>query len=170
MMLKPEQLAPNLKFNLIDGTGWSVETSTPQSLTMLSIYRGAFCSFCRRHLLELEAMAGRFAERGVDIVATSADPADTAKAMAADLGLKQIRVGCGADLAVLSRSGVFITEVKRNGVAMRFAEPSLWLVRPDRRLYAIFQGSMSCARPDLASLLEGIEMLAGQGFPPRGNC
>lgn len=168
-MLKPEQPVPNLAFDLTDGSCWSFDAAAPRTLTMLAIYRGAFCRFCRRHLLDLEAMAPAFAERGVDIIAVSADSADTARTMARDLGLERVRVGHGVDLALLSQSGVFLSEVTRDGAVLRFAEPSLWLVRPDRRLYAIFQGSMSCARPDLASLLDGVDMLAPHGFPPRGN-
>lgn len=168
-MLKPGQPIPDLQIDLIDGTRWSIASRPVRTLAMVSIFRGSFCRFCRRFLTDIERLSGAFAERGIDIVATSADSADVAHAMATELGLQQVATGHSLDLDMVARNGVFISQVERDGQRRRFAEPSLWLVRPDGRLYAIFQGSMSCARPNLDSLLEGIDMIAPAGFPARGD-
>ena len=50
-----------------------------------------------------------------------------------------------------------------------FAEPGLFLVRPDGTLYAAFQSTSPWLRPDLSILFRGIKLAMDRGTPPRGE-
>lgn len=168
-MLKPEAAAPALTVALADGAPWDLRAERPEALTVVAFYRGAFCRFCRAFVEELDVLATEFDRRGLLITAISMDTAEEARRMAYSLKSGLVRIGYGLSLDDARAFGLFVSRVERQGRATMFAEPALFLIRPSGAIYAIFQNSMSCGRPDLRSIIEAIDMVGPAGFPSRGE-
>ena len=168
-MLKPGTKVPELQFLLTTGGSWLLSEETNARLRLISFYRGAFCGFCTRFMQQLNALQTGFAELGIELAGVSVDPKDVAKAWAEDNGIDKISIGYGLTREQIVACGLFASHFTRDGKELYFAEPALWLVKPDGELYLNIQSSVSCGRPDLDSLLVGLKLLAGQGFPARGN-
>jgi peroxiredoxin len=168
-VLKPGQTIPELKFPLLAGGSWGLNQDTGAQLRLISFYRGAFCGFCTRFLQQLNALHADFAELGIELAGVSVDRAEIAKGWAETNGIDKVSIGYGLTREQIEACGLFASHFTRDGKELYFAEPAVWLVRPDGELYLNIQSSVSCGRPDLESLLVGLKLLAGQGFPTRGN-
>lgn len=168
-MLRPGMKVPELQFPLVTGDSWALHDKTDAQLRLISFTRGAFCGFCTRFVQQLNTLHAEFAELGIELAGVSVDPLDTAKAWAESNGIDRVAVGYGLVREQIEACGLFASHFTREGKELYFAEPALWLVRPDGELYLNIQSSVSCGRPDLESLLVGLKLLAGQGFPTRGN-
>lgn len=72
-MLRTGSATPQLSFPLAKGGQWTLAAHPIRSMLMVSIFRGAFCRFCREFLVELDTLAPEFDHRGIDIVAASTD-------------------------------------------------------------------------------------------------
>ena len=66
--------------------------------------------------------------------------------------------------------GLYISE-KREGSQEpeKFSEPGLFLLRPDLSLYLAITQSAPFTRPSLDQLLEGIDIIKKNDYPPRGT-
>jgi len=168
-MLRPNTLAPPLEFPLADGRTWRLRDKRRGALTLISFFRGGFCKYCRAHLAELDAACPDFAGLGVDVVAVSVDDAASASRTMAQQPLTRLDLGYGLRLEDVRAFELFASRREVEGRSIVFAEPALVFIRPSGLVYAVWQNSMSCGRPDLASLCDGLQALAAQGFPTRGD-
>lgn len=158
-----------MEFPVLAGGSWALREDSSARLHLISFFRGAFCGFCTRFMQQLNGLSAEFAELGIELAGVSVDPKDIAKAWAEGNGIDKISVGYGLAREQIEACGLFASHFSRDGKELYFAEPALWLVKPDGELYLTIQSSVSCGRPDLESLLVGLKLLADQGFPTRGN-
>ena len=168
-MLRPGKKVPELEFPLTTDGSWSLSEETTARLRLISFYRGAFCGYCTRFMQQLNGLHADFAELGIELACVSVDPKDIATAWGEENGIDKVSIGYGLSQDQIEACELFASRVTRDGKELYFAEPALWLVRPDGELYLNIQSSISCGRPDLNSLLEGLKRLAGEGFTLRGN-
>ena len=163
-MLKPGGVFPDLSFSRLDAAPWALREAR-RELTLISVIRGYFCTYCHDGMRDLEQAVDAFNAIDIDVLATSTDDALTAADMKEKLGLDCLAVGYGLTEADIRQLGLFATV--RNDKF--FAEPAILIARRDGSVYAVFQNSISCGRTDIARLLEGLKLLAPTGFPLRGN-
>lgn len=168
-MLRPGQKVPDVAFPLVEGGTWSLHQASGAHLRLVSFYRGAFCGFCTRAMQELNGLHAQFAELDIELFGVSVDPEEVAVEWASANGIDQVSIGYGLTREQIEACGLFASHFTRDGKELYFAEPALWLVKPDGELYLNIQNSISCGRPDLESLVTGLKLLAAQGFPMRGN-
>ncbi|RZF58276.1 redoxin domain-containing protein [Sphingomonas populi] len=168
-MLKPGTKIPELEFPLLAGGSWALQPEANARLRLISFYRGAFCGFCTRFMQQLNDLHTEFAELGIDLAGVSVDSRAVAQAWAKKNQIDKVSVGYGLLRKDVEACGIFASHFSRDGQELYFAEPALWLVKPDGELYLTIQSSVSCGRPDLESLVAGLKLLAVQGFPTRGN-
>jgi len=143
--------------SIADQSGWR----------MLVVYRGKHCPLCREYLGELDAMLDDFAKRKIAVAAVSADPLDKAEREARD---ERWRFPVAYDLRVddMHELGLYISPP--SGEAARpFAEPALFVVNPDGRTQVIAITNAPFSRPDLASLLHGLETAQDERAPIHGT-
>ena len=147
-MLKPGMKVPELQFPLIAGGSWVLQEGSKAQLRLISFYRGAFCGFCTRFMKQLNALHADFAELGIELAGVSVDPKDIASAWAESNGIDKVSVGYGLVREQINACGLFASHFTREGKELYFAEPALWLVRPDGELFLNIQSSVSCGRPE----------------------
>ena len=169
MTVKPRQPAPPLEVKLLDGSHWRLADAKPMTFEMIVVYRGLHCPICKTYLGELEAKLPEFSQRGVDVIAVSTDSRDRAERARAEWGLNNLRVGCELSIANAREWELFISRAIRDGEPPEFAEPGLFLIRPDGTMFFASRGSAPWGRPPLDQMLRGIDIVAERKMPARGE-
>lgn len=173
-MLIPRQPVPPLAVNTIAHGPFDLAKDPPQHFSLVVFYRGLHCPICTKYLLELERLTPEFAKRGVPAIAVSSDGVDRARAMAEKISATELRIGYGATLASARAWGLYIstsrgkTSVGVDEPAL-FAEPGVFLVRPDGTLYYGAVQTMPFARPNFNDLLGGLDFAIANNYPARGE-
>jgi peroxiredoxin len=174
MPIKPRQPAPELAFDTLDAGRWSLAEQTPQNFTMLVFYRGLHCPVCRRYLTELNGIIEEFDKRGVATVTTSTDSKQRAEQAKSQWDLTNLTVGYGVSIEQAREWGLYISTSRgmtSTGVEepALFAEPGMFLVKPDRTLYWAAIQTMPFARPHFPEIAQAIDFVLSKNYPARGE-
>ncbi len=166
--LTPGDPAPALSLPLVGGGTWTLAEETPQTCTMIVVYRGLHCPICNTYLNKLQDRLEAFTQAGVNVIAITTDTADRATQAKTDWGLDALRMASDLTPAQASEWGLWLSQSINENEAQIFAEPGLFWVLPDGRLYLADVANMPFARPDLDLLLARTGAIA-KGYPPRGT-
>jgi len=174
MRLIPRQPVPALEFDTLEGGRWKLAEQKPGNFTMVVFYRGLHCPICRRYTSELNGLAGEFAKRGVGIVLASTDTKERAAEASQKWGLPDLTVGYGVSIEKAREWGLYVSTSRGLTSAgieepKLFAEPGLYLVRPDGTLYWGNVSTMPFARPHFNEILAGIDFALQKNYPARGE-
>ena len=133
------------------------------------VYRGKHCPLCKPYLDGLEAQRPALEELGIEVVAVSADPAEKADADNAD---HDWNFDIGYDLSIpqMRELGLYISDPRSAKETDRpFAEPALFVVRPDGTLQIIDISNAPFARTDLRPLPCNLKWIMENDYPVRGT-
>ena len=172
--LMPRQPVPALEVPTVGGGTWRLAERRPQNFTMVVFYRGLHCPICSSYLGDLDRRAAAFAEAGVDVVVISSDGAGRAAEAKTKWGLDNLTIGYGLDLDTARAWGLYIsagigkTSSGHEEPAL-FAEPGLFMVRPDGTLYFGTVQTMPFARPGFGDILKAVGFVVDRGYPARGE-
>jgi peroxiredoxin len=174
MPIKPRQPVPALEFDTVGGARWSLAEQKPQQFTMVVFYRGLHCPQCRRYTSELNGMIGDFDKRGVSSVVTSTDGAERAAEAKEKWGLPNLTVGYGVSIDEAREWGLYVSTSRGMTSAgieepPLFAEPGLFLVKPDGTLYWSNISTMPFARPHFPEIAQAIDFVVSKSYPARGE-
>lgn len=174
MAIKPRQPVPALEFDLVGGGRWSLAEQKPQQFTMVVFYRGLHCPLCRRYTSELNGMIADYEKRGVSTVITSTDPRERAEQAKQEWGLPGLTVGYGVSIDKAREWGLYVSTSRGNTSAgieepPLFAEPGLFLVKPDQSLYWASISTMPFARPHFTDIAGAIDFAVSKNYPARGE-
>ena len=174
MPIKPRQPVPALEFDTVGGARWSLAEQKPQQFTMVVFYRGLHCPQCRRYTSELNGMIGEFDKRGVSSVVTSTDDAQRAAEAKEKWGLPNLTVGYGVSIDEAREWGLYVSTSRGMTYAgieepPLFAEPGLFLVKPDGTLYWSNISTMPFARPHFPEIAQAIDFVVSKSYPARGE-
>lgn len=172
--LIPRQSVPSLDVDTVGGGTWSLAGQTPENFTLVVFYRGLHCPICSKYLGDLNRRAADFAEKGVSIVVLSSDDQERAEKAKADWGLDNLTVGYGVSLEKTREWGLYISAgIGTTSIGIEepalFAEPGLFLVRPDGTLYFGSVQTMPFARPSFGEIAMALDFVLGKGYPARGE-
>ncbi len=173
-MLMPRQAVPALEVPTVQHGSFKLAADAPDKFSLVVFYRGLHCPICLKYLLELGRLWPEFDKRGVKIIALSSDTQDRAQAMADKLKAPDLRIGWGLPLAVARAWGLYIstsrgtTSIGIEEPAL-FAEPAVYLVRPDGTLYYGAVQTMPFARPHFDELMAAIDFAVAKDYPARGE-
>ena len=173
-MLMPRQPVPELKVATLAHGEFVLANDAATNFSLVVFYRGLHCPICHKYLLELGRLQPEFDKRGVKLIALSSDTADRAQAMADKLRAPDLRMGYGLSLASARAWGLYIS-ASRGSTSIGieepalFAEPGVFIVRPDGQLnYGAVQ-TMPFARPHFDELLGAIDFALAKNYPARGE-
>ncbi|MFD0798384.1 peroxiredoxin-like family protein [Maribacter chungangensis] len=168
-MIKPKTEVPDLTLPLINDTQWTLSEQRSDTFTMLIFYRGSHCPICKIYLEDLAKKLKEFSERGVHVIGISCDTEERAKKSGEDWNIPELPIGYNLSIATARDWGLFVSESISYKEPGQFSEPGLFLVRPDRTLYASSVQTMPFARPDWDDILNAIDYVGKNGFPARGG-
>ena len=136
---------------------------------MLIVYRGKHCPLCKKYFKTLAENLEGFKQAGVTVAVVSADPKEKASADVAEFGWK-FPVGFGLTLDQMRSLGLYMSEPRTPPETDRpFAEPGLFVINPDGLVQIVDISNAPFSRPDIASILMGINMIKERKFPVRGT-
>ena len=173
-MLLPRQAVPALTLPTLDHGDFTLQRDAAENFSLVVFYRGLHCPICLKYLLELGRLLPEFDKRGVKVVAVSSDDSQRARAMADKLNAPNLRVAHSLPLAQARDWGLYIstsrgtTSVGIEEPAL-FAEPGVFIVRPDGTLYYGAVQTMPFARPHFDELLAAIDFALAKNYPARGE-
>ena len=169
MAIKPRTKVPALDLPLVGGGRFNLADRQPRSFTMIVAYRGLHCPICKTYLRDLDRKLDDFAQKGVDVVAISTDTKERAERSISEWGIERLPIAYGLSIEKAREWGLFISaSIKENEPAL-FAEPGLFLVKPDGTLYAASIQTMPFARPSFSEVLAAVDFVTQKNYPARGE-
>ena len=167
--LIPGNPVPFLEVPTIDGKLWQLSESRPRHYTMVVFYRGLHCPLCREYLKDLDNKLKQLAELGIEAIAISGDNYERAVASREKWGLSNLRLGYGLTRDAMKRWGLYISPGKLSGEPEYFNESGLFLIQPDGMLFFAGVNNAPYGRPDLDTLLSGLDYVLKRNYPLRGT-
>ncbi len=166
----PREPAPTLDLSLVGGGRFSLAAATPDQFTLIVAYRGVHCPQCKKQLAEFNGRLSELRDVGVDeVVAVSGDNQERAERAVREWELNDLPVAYGMDEATMRAWGLYVSKGVTDSEPALFAEPGLFLVRPDATLYSAHVQSTPFARPHLDNLLTALAFIREKDYPARGE-
>ncbi len=163
---KPGTALPNLSIPLVGGDTRALGPDAQWHL--LVVYRGRHCPRCKTYLTKLDGLQPDFAERGVTITVTSADPEDRAVSDRDEFGWT-FPLGHSLSLSDMAALGLYVSDPRSEAETDRpFAEPGLFLTNGDGLIHVMSTSNSASVRPDLDVVLDGVKGIQNNGLPIRG--
>jgi peroxiredoxin len=169
MAIKPRTKVPALDLPLLGGGRFEVADRQPRSFTMIVAYRGLHCPICKTYIRDLDRKLDDFVQKGVDALAISTDTKERAEQSKSEWGIERLPIAYGLTIEKACEWGLFISaSIKENEPAL-FAEPGLFLVKPDSTLYAASIHTMPFARPSFSDVPAAVDFVTQKNYPARGE-
>ncbi|SRR5260221_3725494 len=169
MAIKPRTKVPALDLPLLAEGRFNLADQHPRSFTMIVAYRGLHCPICKTYLRDLDRKLDDFVQKGVDALAISTDTKERAQQSKSEWGIERLPIAYGLSIEAAHEWGLFISaSIKENEPAL-FAEPGLFLVKPDGTLYAASIQTMPFARPSFSEVLAAVDFVTQKNYPARGE-
>lgn len=174
-MPTPRQPVPGLKLPTVSGAPFDLATAHGDMGTLLVFYRGLHCPLCIKQLKEISEQLDAFAERGVNVVAVTADGEERAKEFAERVGSDKLTVAYDLPLETArSDWGLYLSTSRgKTSIGIEeapiFPEPGLFLVLADGTLYFASVQTMPFARPSVGDILGALDFIKANGYPARGE-
>ncbi|MGE0278094.1 MAG: peroxiredoxin-like family protein [Nitrospiraceae bacterium] len=169
MSLKPNAVVPALTLPTVGGGTFDLRAGQPTAFTMLVVYRGLHCPICKTYLRDLDQKLGEFSALGVDAVAVTTDSKDRAEQARKEWGIENLPIAHDLSIDQARGWGLYISAAIKETEPALFAEPGLFLVRPDGTLYAASLQTMPFARPQFAEILGAVKYITNNNYPARGE-
>ncbi len=165
----PDMPVPALDVAVVGGGRWTLNDPAPADFTMIVVYRGYHCPVCKSYLQKLKALLPTYRGAGFDVIALSMDDAERAAKTSSEWELDGLRIGYGLRREQAEAWGLYLSGAIRDAENAVFAEPGVFWVRPDGRLYLAATSNMPWPRPDLEFLASKIDFILQNGYPARGD-
>lgn len=169
MPIKPRTKVPALEVATVGGEPFRLAARKPRNFTLIVFYRGFHCPICKPYLRDLDGKLEAFLERGVEPIAISTDTQERAQRSKTEWELRKLPLGYGLGIEEARAWGLYISRSIKETEPALFAEPGLFLVRPDGTLYCASIQTMPFARPSFADMLQAVQFVTEKNYPARGE-
>lgn len=169
-MALPLEQAPALSVPLLGGGTFALADSTPEAFTIVVFYRGKHCPICKTYLKEIDALIDQAGDQGIEVVAVSMDNQERAEATLEEIATRKLRIGYDLSEASAREWGLYISSQRAGSTEPAvFAEPGLFVMRPDQTVFFAQTQSAPFTRPDFGKLLGGLKFVVENDYPARGD-
>lgn len=157
---------PEITWPTVAGAPMTVASKSGWRL--LVVYRGKHCGLCKEYLNTLNSLLDRFRNQKIMVAAVSADTRVKAETEAREQGW---RFDVAFDLSVedMHSLGLYISDPDPSETDRPFAEPGLFVINPEGGTQVISMSNAPFARPDLATVLEGLKTAQEKHSPIHGT-
>lgn len=169
MSIKPRTPMPDVTLPLVGGGQFTLAHSAPASFTLVVVYRGLHCPICKNYLRDLDHKLAEFEALGVKSMAVSTDTQERAEQSKADWGIVHLPMAYALSIEAARAWGLFVSAGIKESEPAHFAEPGLFLIKPDQTLYAASIQTMPFARPSFTDVLAAVKFVTEKIAPPVGR-
>jgi peroxiredoxin len=169
MSIKPRTPVPALTLPIVGGGQFALAQSVPETFTLLVVYRGLHCPICKTYLRDLDRKLGEFEALGVKSIAVSTDTQERAEQSKTEWGIEHLPMAYAFGIEEARRWGLFISAGIKDSEPAHFAEPGLFLIKPDHTLYAASIQTMPFARPLFSDILTAVKFVSENNYTARGE-
>lgn len=162
MVMELRKPAPLLDVPTLRSGRWNLNDAKSESFTMIVVYRGLHCPLCKKYLAELVQKLPQFAKLGVTVFAVSAETRERAERARVEWELEPLEIGYQLPIAMARTWDLYISRARNEQQPPEFAEPGLFLVRPDGMLFYAATNSGPFGRPPLDEMLLAIDYINRQ--------
>jgi len=166
--LEPGAPAPDLAVQLAGGGVWRLSDQSPEHFTLVVVFRGWHCSFCKPEIDRLAALQDDFSSIGISLLAVSMDDGGRAEKASREWDIDGLPLAYGMSEGQARAWGLLLSRRIKPQEPEIFSEPGAFLVRVDGTVYAQFQSTAPWLRLDLDVLYRGVQLAMQRGTPPRG--
>ena len=167
--LKPRSQTPLLEVATLGDAQWRLADVRARTFVMVLVYRGYHCPICKTYLADLARRLPEFRNRGTEVLAVSTDSQERARKSREEWALGDLTIGYGLAIEQARGWGLYISRAIKESEPAEFAEPGLFLIRPDRTLYWASIQTMPFARPSFGDVLNAIDFVVKNNYPARGE-
>ena len=173
-MLIPRQKTPNVRINTLDHGIFDLSEDSNRRGVILCFYRGLHCPLCSIYLKELDELIPSFTERGVGAIAISSDSNERTRKMVDKIGIKTLRFGYDFPLKEARNWGLYISTSRgTTSIGIEepklFAEPGLFMITAEKKLFYSYIQTMPFVRPQFRELLGALDFVIKNDYPARGE-
>ena len=161
---------PTLEVSSLEGE--RVDISQPAGSAdwqMIVVYRGAHCPICTKFLGRLAEYRQRLLDAGIDLAVVSADSANQLRGHLEDLDVNY-PVYHGLTKAQMEQLGLYVSPPRSpEETDHDFPEPALFVINDEGRTQVVEMANNPFTRPDLDTLVGGLEFARENDYPIRGT-
>ncbi|MEM0944481.1 MAG: peroxiredoxin-like family protein [Pseudomonadota bacterium] len=166
----PLTQAPALSVPLLSGGTWTLAERQPETFSIVVFYRGKHCPICKTYMKEIDALIDQASAQGIDVVSVSMDGEERARATLDEIGTEKLAIGYGLSEASAREWGLYISSARPGTQEPDvFAEPGLFVIKPDGTIFFAQTQSAPFTRPDFSKLLGGLKFVVENNYPARGD-
>lgn len=169
LYMKPREKTPDITIDLVNDTKWNLGEQDPKQFTMIVFYRGKHCPVCKSYLEELQEKLSKFTDRGVNVIAISANSEKLSKETYKEWNIPDIPVGFEFPIEDARTWGLFVSKGIKDEEPETFFEPALFLIKPNQDLYCASIQTMPFARPSFDDIVKAIDFVVDKDYPARGE-
>lgn len=167
--LVPNSTVPMLSLQIAGGGVLDLAKNPPAAFYMLVFYRGLHCPICKTYLRDLDKKTAKFRAKGVEPFAVTSDDQGRAEQARKEWGIQMVPFAYGLEIDAARNWGLYISRAIREGEPQLSIEPAIFLVRPNRTLYAASIQTMPFARPQFSEILGAVDYITKNNYPARGE-
>ncbi len=129
--VRPRESAPELSVELLSGGPFVLGDQKSERFTMVVFFRGLHCPVCQAQLRELDRRLGELAERGIGVIAVSAETRERTQQLHDEWKLERLPLAYGLSEEQMRAWGLFVSRGVNDGEPALFNEPGLFLIAAD---------------------------------------
>ena len=167
--MKPLEKVPEIKVKTLEGKEWILSKQKPKKFTLIVFYRGHHCIVCRHYIHDLAIRLSEFEQRGVNVIAISSNNKEKAVQSRNEWHTEDLTIGYDYPVDEARKLGLFISKAIDEKEPDFFFEPAIFLVSADGTLFSLAIQSIPFARPHFKDILESIDYIIRENYPPRGE-
>lgn len=169
MKLLPNSKAPTLELNLLNRQPWSLKTAPAKEFNLIIVYRGYHCPVCKSYLKKFQELQSQFNDLGVILTATSCDTRERAERSRDEWAVESLSIAYGLTPRQVAEWGLYSSNAIKDSEPDFFAEPGLFLVKPDQTIFYAAYNSMPFGRPEPQAILDAVKFVLENDYPARGK-
>jgi peroxiredoxin len=160
---------PAIELKTVGGGSITLGTTKEDRWALYIGYRGLHCPLCNRYIAKYTERAEKLEQLKIDVYYFSMDPEERATESVEKWSIPR-PVGYGLSEAEARSLGLYLSDKRPDSAETDvFSEPGFFLINPQGTVHIVDVSNAPFSRPDVDSVLGGIEFIQGHSYPIRGT-
>lgn len=170
MKILPGRPMPDITLPAIGkNSTWRLAEKPRGKYRLLVVYRGHHCPLCKKQLESIAQQLAEFESRKVDVIALSCDNEGRATKSYNEWQVDGVPIAYGLPVDEALNWGLFVSTAVKDVEPDLFSEPGLFLLDEKSEVRALWVQSVPFARPSISDILQAIDFIEENSYPPRGT-